>query len=92
MFEPTPEQEAGLAEWLETRSDRVRAVAKRFPPWELFRIKSTGQIVHVLAFGSDDDKPITLRVNVPKSLNNLYLCDEDYQVFGLEPDDLEPTV
>lgn len=33
IFEPTPEQEAGLAEWLATRPPRIRAVAERFPPW-----------------------------------------------------------
>ncbi len=91
LFEPTPKQEAGLAAWYASRSDRVQTVAERFPPWELFRIKSTGQIVHVLAFGKDEGKPITLRVNVPRSLNAIHPLQEDYQVFGLDPDDLEPT-
>ncbi len=90
IFEPTPEQEAGLAAWLATCSDRVRAVAERFPPWELFRIKETGQIVQVLAFIKEDD-PITLRVRAYKRLNEIHPTDEDYDVFGLEPDDLEPT-
>lgn len=81
--EPTPEQEKEWAEWVAELPPVVRTVAERFFPWELYRMKSTGQRVTVAAFNEDG----TLRVDVRGDFNFVW---NERSVFGIDPDDLEP--
>lgn len=81
--QPTSEQEAAWAEWVESRPESVKAVAKRFDPWSLYLLKTTGQRVTILAIAEDG----TVRVNVSGNYNFLIF---ERQVFGINPDDLEP--
>jgi len=83
IIEPTPEQEKEWAEWVASRPDKVRAVAERFPPWELYRMKSTGQRVTVASYSEDG----TVSVNVSADFNVTLF---ERNVFGIDPDDLEP--
>ncbi len=80
---PTAEQEAGLAEWISERPSTVQAIAKRLDFYELFRMKSTGQRVVIHSISEDG----TVTVNVTAKFNRLMF---DRQVFGVNPDDLEP--
>lgn len=84
IYEPTPEQEQGWAEWVETRPPPVRDVARRFEPWSLYRLKSTGQRVTIRSIASDG----TLTVNVTGQFN---LISHARAVFGIDADDLEPA-
>ena len=61
----------------------MRAIAKRFPPWELFRLKNTGQRVVVAGFNEDG----TVTVDVRPDFNLMLF---GVSVFGINPDDLEP--
>lgn len=79
--EPTEEQLALWKEWLAERPEEVRKVAERFDPWTLYRMKSTGQRVTLLAVGEDG----TVRVNVTGEFN---LLSHERAVFGIDPDDL----
>lgn len=88
IVERSSEQEAGWQEWVASRPAGVRAVAERFDPWSLYRMKSTGQRVTIVSFGEPlDGCPVTLTVWVSGKFN---FTIPDLQVFGIDPDDLEP--
>jgi hypothetical protein len=86
-MEPTVEQEAGYREWVASRPDAVRIVAERFDPWSLYRIKSSNHKVTIVSFGVKDDGEVSLTVNVGAQFN---LVMFERNVFGIDPDDLEP--
>jgi hypothetical protein len=91
FMNPTPEQETAWLEWVATRPEAVRSVVRRFEPWSLYRLKTTGHRVIVRAVGEteDDDGNVTidLRVLISGEFNLLVF---DREVFGINPDDLEP--
>lgn len=73
-------------DWLaEPDQASVRALGHRFPPWTVWRLKPTGQIVVVASFYEDQ----TLNVYVEPRLTDP-LKISDIFVFGINPDDLEP--
>lgn len=87
FMQPTEEQERGLADWVAERPPAVRAVAERFNPWTLYRMKSTGQRVTVVSFGEPDHGgAVTLKVLVSGEFNVVIF---DREVFGIKPEDLE---
>ena len=88
-FEPTQEQEQGYAEWCDSRPPHVAEVARRFRPWELFRLTTTGSRVYVLSFGEQEDGGISLTVAVRPEFNDDCIFPRD--VFGINPEDLAPT-
>ena len=71
------------------RPDNVRKVAERFDPWTLYHMKSTGQHVTLYSFSEADNGTVTLTVNVTREFNPEVLVER--QVFGIDPDDLEPV-
>jgi hypothetical protein len=81
--QPTKQQERGWRKWVKSRPPVVRAMAERFEPWSLYRMKSTGQRVTMCSFSEDG----TLTVAVTGQFNHVMF---DRQVFGVSPDDLEP--
>jgi len=83
LFEPTKAQLAHWRKWVKSRPPAVRAVAERFDPWSLYRLKSSGHRVTIYSFSGDG----TLTVNVTGQFNAVMF---DRQVFGIAPDDLEP--
>lgn len=87
FYEPTPEQEAGYREWVQSRPPHVRVVAERFDPWSLYRLKTTGDRVTALSFGEGEDDAVTVRVLVSGEFNFTLF---EREVFGINPDDLEP--
>lgn len=86
--EPEPEQEAGWKEWVAGRPPNVRAVAERFEPWSLYRMKDTGQRVTISSFGEGKDGKVSLTVDVRAQFNPG--LDFERGVFGIDPDNLEP--
>jgi hypothetical protein len=81
--EPTAEEEAEWAIWVASRPPIVREIATKFPPWELFRLKTTGHRVTVHSFFDDG----TVSVDVRAEFNFVL---HERNVFGIDPDDLEP--
>ena len=84
---PTPDMIAEYQAWLAGRPPQVRAVAERFRPWELYRLKTSKHRVIVLSFGETMDGRVELTVLVSGQFNAVMF---DRQVFGINPDDLEP--
>jgi hypothetical protein len=85
--QPTRAQERGWGKWVKSRPENVRAIAERFDPWSLYRMKSTGQRVTLVSFGEQEDGKVTLTVSVTGEFNSVVF---DRNVFGIDPDDLEP--
>ena len=88
------EREIAWREWLKSRPEAVRVVAKRFPPWEPLRVKSTGQKAHIYSFGETPDGRVVIQVNVlhaenPGSIHEALFGGGGVRVFGLAPDDVE---
>lgn len=88
LEEPPPDVQAEYIKWCETRPPAVCAVAKRLPPWKLYRMKSTGQRCSIYSFSEPiGDGPVTLQVDVTGEFNLIMF---DRRVFGVSADDLEP--
>lgn len=87
--EPAPEDITNWEAWIATLPARVQPVARRFPPWGLYRLKTTGHRVTVYAFGEPktEEQPVTVSVLVTGKFN---LLTFERQVFGIDTDDLEP--
>jgi hypothetical protein len=83
FMEPTDKQERGWAKWVHEQPPKVRAIAKRFDPWTLYRLKTTNQRVILLSISENN----TITVAVTGQFN---LVTHERQVFGINPDDLEP--
>ncbi len=74
--------EAEWEAWKKGRPAIVLATCERLPPDRLYRMKSTGHRVTILAYGEDG----TVRVDVSGAFNRVVFSR---QVFGISADDLE---
>ena len=83
IFEPPQEQVDSFNAWADSLPEPAHANAKKFPPWELFRMKSTGQ--RVTLNGCNDNGTISVTVS---GKYNAVLAERI--VFGVDPADLEP--
>lgn len=90
---PTPEVRAQWRDWITTRPPEIRAVAERLDFWSLYRLKTTGQKVTLYSL-SEPDPPrypgVTVTVRVWPMFNPDRLMVGVTQVFGIDPNDLEP--
>jgi hypothetical protein len=91
LVEPSAEDLATHQAWLESRPPAIRAVAERLDPWKLYRLRTTGQIVGLYSL-SEADPPkyptVTATVTVLREYSVIPM--PDFQVFGIDPDDLAP--
>jgi hypothetical protein len=87
FMEPTAEQLAGWHAWVAARPAHVRAVAQRFDPWSLYRLKTSGHRVVLASFGEQEDGGVSLTVSVTGRFNCVVF---DRYVFGIDPEELEP--
>ncbi len=94
LHDPTPDELAEWEAWVSTRPADIRAVAERWNPWTLYRLKSTGQFVTILSYqegnhGEGDPMfhDVTLNINVDARWN--WAAFPGRNVFGVKPDDLE---
>jgi hypothetical protein len=84
---PTDEQLQAYTDWADQRSEPVKAIAKKFDPWTLYRLcnpedpDDPGHRVTVHGYSEDG----TLIVNVTGEFN---LIGFGRRVFGVSPDDL----
>lgn len=83
IFEPTDEQVAGYAAWVETRPSPVLEIARRLDPWTLYKMEPNGERVTLEAISEDG----TVRVRVSAKHNMLVF---ERSVFGVNPDNLSP--
>ena len=84
--EPKPGEWETWQAWLAERPAHVRAVAERFDPWSLYRLRTTGHRVMIMSFCEHWGR-ITVTVGVTAKFNRLL---HERQVFGIDPADLEP--
>jgi hypothetical protein len=89
MTDLTQEQMAQWESWLAGRPADVVELARRLPPWTLYRIKSTGQVAQIVSYGEMEDGSVTITANVWRDdipgMEALFAR----QVFGMNPDDFE---
>ena len=83
IITPTVEQEQGWQEWVASRPPQVRDIARRFDPWTLYMLKSTGQLVTLRSFEFDETSDrVTLKVEANGETAG------DKILSGINPDDL----
>jgi hypothetical protein len=85
--EPTPDQVAVWEKWVAEQPAAIRAVAEKFDPWSLYRLRDSGDRVTIHGLNGSIDGPVTMMVNVLGEFNKVVF---ERQVFGIDPDDLEP--
>lgn len=83
---PTEETIAEWEQWLADRPPDIQEIAKRFRPWKLYRLSTTGQRVTVIGFDEMEDGTCAVKICVLARWNFLFF---EKGVFGINPDDLE---
>jgi hypothetical protein len=86
IIEPDEEYMREYEKMFEILPTNQQEVIKKFPPWKLYRLKSTNQRVEILTIGTDKDNTVKFRVDISGKYNMILF---DRQVFGIDPDDLE---
>ncbi len=84
ICEVTPEMEQDYQDWLAELEPHVRAVAARFRPWLLYRMK-TNHRATIRSFEEQRDGSVTLLVRVTGEFNAVMF---DRDVFGVAPEAL----
>ena len=82
IIEVSEEQEKAWDDWVSTRPQIIKDLCKRFPPYNLYRLKDSGHRVTLYSYFDDG----TMIVNVSGKYNAVMF---DRQVFGIKPEDLE---
>ena len=82
IIEWSEEQEKAWEDWVSTRPQIIQDLCERFPPYNLYRLKSSGHRVTLYSYSEDG----TITVNVSGEYNAVTF---DRQVFGIKPEDLE---
>ncbi len=89
MIVPTKEDIEAWNEFLKDPEHApVSELAARFPPWDLFRMTDTEQIVYVVSYSEDG----TIKVYIDPENNSELDFRTGCEVFGVDPDKLEPWV
>ncbi len=83
IAEPSKKQEAGWRRWVKSRPPTVRAIAGRFDPWSLYRMRPNGERVFLVSINEDG----TITVGISGRFNAVVM---ERNVFGIDPSDLEP--
>lgn len=78
----TEGQEKAWDSWVSTRPPIIKDLCKRFPPYKLYHLKSSGHRVTLHSYSENG----TITVNVSGEYNAVMF---DRQVFGIKPEDLE---
>jgi hypothetical protein len=90
-IDPTEENKAAWAQWLDERPPFVRAVAERFNPWTMYKLLGTGQRAQIIGFHSDGDDDPRQRVTAYIYVEHPVLGPlSGRKVFGIDPEELAP--
>lgn len=81
------EEEAKYRAWVAERPEAIRAIAERFDPWSLYRVRRTGQRVLVSGFFEDGSMSVFVSADFNEVREGM---PREFLVFGIVPDDLEP--
>lgn len=87
MSEPTAEKLAAWNEWLADRPECIREVATRLPPWNDYRIVTTGQRARIYSYSEPGENnrvtvtAVVWREELPELTTRT--------VFGFSPEDFE---
>lgn len=84
---PTDEERAQWEAWVDGLPPVVRELARKFTPWSLWLMKSSGHRVVPYSFDEHADGSYTLRVDVLAIFNSITF---ERRVFGIPAEDLEP--
>lgn len=76
--EPTSGRDS-FRKWAATRPPAIQAMCEKMPPWRLFRMEDTGQLVSVIGYFEDG----TVRVHVHEDPRLIDLSG--FEVFGVDP-------
>ena len=82
IIEWSEEQEKAWEDWVSTRPQIIKDLCKRFPPYNLYRLKNSGHRVTLYSYSENG----TITVNVTDEYNAVMF---DRQVFGIKPEDLK---
>jgi hypothetical protein len=74
-------------EWIATRPESVRALAKKYPPDTLYRLDPTGQLVTITAYNEDG----SVRVYIDPKFNPRRALSSGFEVFGVDPEAMTPA-
>lgn len=85
--EPSETEEQMWKGWVASRPPHVEAVASRFEPFSLYRMKSSGQRVVVIGFTEHHEGHVSLIVQIAGEFNSQ---PGEKAVAELDPEDLEP--
>lgn len=98
--EPNDISRAQYAAWLSERPPLVRAVAEKFDPWTVYRLKETGQRCQFLGCHEGWINCDETRADVPPDRVTIVVYAEDpvlgaitgVNVAGLDPSELEEWI
>ena len=82
VIEWSKEQKKAWEEWVASRPQIIKDLCDLYPPYNLYRLKSSGHRVTLYSYSEDG----TVTVNVSGEYNAVMF---DWQVFGIKPEDLE---
>ena len=82
IIEWSEEQEKTWEDWVSTRPQIIKDLCKRFPPYNIYRLKDSGHRVTLHSYSEDG----TITVNVSGEYNAVMF---DRQVFGISQENLE---
>ena len=85
--EPSETEEQMWKGWVASRPPDVEAIASRFEPFSVYRMKSTGQVVVPIGFTEPHEGPVTLLVQLAGEFNPQ---PGERPIENVDPDDLEP--
>lgn len=85
IYEPDETIMRGYNNLLEELSVNEREIMEKYPPWKLYRLKSSGHMVEIIAIGTYEDG-VKFRVDISGKYNCVMF---ERQVFGIDPNDLE---
>ena len=91
MRVPTQEMLAAWEEWLNTRPPSIQNLARRFPPWKVYRLRTTGQdILEIKAYSEPDHENPNGTIRAVCLMPGLPAIPPFLrEVFGLDPDDIK---
>lgn len=92
LYDPSEDELDSWCIWLNSRPPKVRAVAEGLPPWNLYRLSTTGHRVELYSVDQQSDGvDVRLTVVVLRKWNPNFKppITVERRVFGIKPEELE---
>ncbi len=75
-------------DWLSTRPEIIKKMGEKWPPWNRYRLKTTGQHCYLCSYSEDETVTITIYGHDTSALDAMNQM-LPRNVFGVNPEDLE---